>query len=51
MNIATLFVRAGRAHRERTALAFGPAVLLGYGELVRPTPRRGVNEVLVMNRP
>ena len=35
MNIATLFVRAGRAHRERPALALGPAVLLGYGELVR----------------
>lgn len=26
-------------------------VRLGYGELVRPTPRRGVNEVLAMNRP
>lgn len=26
-------------------------VRLGYGELVRPTPRRGVNEVLVVNRP
>jgi long-chain acyl-CoA synthetase len=35
MNIATLFVRAGRAHGERPALALGPEVLLSYGELVR----------------
>ena len=35
MNIATLFVRAGRAHGERPALALGPEVLLSYAELVR----------------
>ena len=35
MNIATLFLRAGRTHGERPALALGPEVLLSYGELVR----------------
>jgi long-chain acyl-CoA synthetase len=35
MNIANLFVRAGRAHGELPALALGPDVLLSYGQLVR----------------
>jgi len=35
MNIASLFLRAGRVHAERPAVALGPEVLLSYGELVR----------------
>ena len=35
MNIATLFLRAARTQSEQPALALGPEVLLGYGELVR----------------
>jgi long-chain acyl-CoA synthetase len=35
MNIANLFVRAGRAHGELPAVALGADVLLRYGELVR----------------
>ncbi|MGH6886297.1 MAG: AMP-binding protein, partial [Geminicoccales bacterium] len=35
MNIASLFVRAGRTHAELPAVALGPEVLLSYGELVR----------------
>jgi long-chain acyl-CoA synthetase len=35
MNIANLFVRAGRAHAELPAVALGGDVLLRYGELVR----------------
>src|SRR5918996_2378330 len=35
MNLANLFVRAGRAHGELPAVALGPDVLLSYGQLVR----------------
>jgi long-chain acyl-CoA synthetase len=35
MNIANLFVRAGRAHAELPAVALGPDVLLSYRQLVR----------------
>jgi long-chain acyl-CoA synthetase len=35
MNIASLFLRAGRAHAGRPAVALGPDVLLSYADLVR----------------
>ncbi|HEX2478567.1 MAG TPA: AMP-binding protein [Geminicoccaceae bacterium] len=35
MNLANLFMRAGRAHGELPAVALGADVLLSYGELVR----------------
>ena len=35
MNLASLFVRAGRAHAELPAVALGADVLLSYGQLVR----------------
>jgi long-chain acyl-CoA synthetase len=35
MNLANLFVRAGRAHRDLPAVALGSDVLLSYGQLVR----------------
>ena len=35
MNVANLFLRAGRAQAERPAVALGSDVLLSYGELVR----------------
>jgi long-chain acyl-CoA synthetase len=35
MNIANLFVRAGRTHGDLPAVALGPDVLLSYGQLVR----------------
>jgi long-chain acyl-CoA synthetase len=35
MNIASLFLRAGRAHADLPAVALGPEVLLSYGQLVR----------------
>ncbi|MGH6895492.1 MAG: AMP-binding protein [Geminicoccaceae bacterium] len=35
MNIASLFVRAGRTHADLPAVALGPDVLLSYGQLVR----------------
>src|ERR671911_3073253 len=35
MNIASLFLRAGRVHAERPAVALGPDVLLSYADLVR----------------
>src|SRR5918994_3480820 len=35
MNIANLFVRAGRTHAELPAVALGRDVLLSYGQLVR----------------
>jgi long-chain acyl-CoA synthetase len=35
MNIAHLFIRAGRGHAERPAVARGPHVLMTYGELIR----------------
>ena len=35
MNIANLFMRAGRAHAELPAVALGADVLLSYGQLVR----------------
>jgi long-chain acyl-CoA synthetase len=35
MNVANLFLRAGRAHGELPAVALGPDVLLCYGELAR----------------
>ena len=35
MNVANLFLRAGRAHGERPAVALGADVLLSYGQLVR----------------
>jgi long-chain acyl-CoA synthetase len=35
MNIASLFLRAGRAHADLPAVALGPEVLLSHGQLVR----------------
>jgi hypothetical protein len=35
MNVANLFLRAGRAHADLPEVARGPDVLLSYGELVR----------------
>jgi long-chain acyl-CoA synthetase len=35
MNIAQLFLRAGRGHAGRPAVARGPELLMSYGELVR----------------
>jgi len=35
MNVASLFVRSGRADAERPALALGDDVALTYGDLVR----------------
>jgi long-chain acyl-CoA synthetase len=35
MNVANLFLRTGRAHAERPAVALGPDVLLSHGELLR----------------
>jgi long-chain acyl-CoA synthetase len=35
MNVANLFLRAGRAHADLPALALGADVLLSYGQLVR----------------
>jgi long-chain acyl-CoA synthetase len=35
MNIASLFLRAGRTHADLPAVALGPDVLLSYGQLVR----------------
>ena len=35
MNLASLFLRAGRSHADLPALALGPDVLLSYGQLVR----------------
>jgi long-chain acyl-CoA synthetase len=35
MNVANLFLRAGRAHADLPAVALGPEVLWSYGQLVR----------------
>ena len=35
MNVASLFIRAGRAHAELPAVALGTDVLLNYGQLAQ----------------